>query len=203
MREVLRQGTTLVLVSHDLAAVEATCKRGYWLHNGETIADGPVREVLGAYRESVEQPSEGQRRLNGRIRVEHVRVISGEHGLVQADGNVEIELTLEAEEDHRTWLYLGVTEGTASPIFVVSPGRELPVQAGRNVVRCVVDRLPLPRGRFFLWLGAYEGSTDGPELIAWQSATPFDVYGPELDETPVAVMRLSSVQVSSAWSLEA
>jgi ABC-type polysaccharide/polyol phosphate transport system ATPase subunit len=202
MREVLHQGTTLVLVSHDLAAVEATCKRGYWLHNGETVADGPVREVLAAYRESVEQPSEGQRRINGRIRVENVRVISGEHGLVQADGNVEIELTLEAEENHRTWLYLGVTEGTASPIFVVSPGRELPVQAGRNVIRCVVDRLPLPRGRFFLWLGAYEGSTEGPELIAWQSATPFDVYGPELDETPVAVMRLSSVQVSSAWSLE-
>jgi hypothetical protein len=77
------------------------------------------------------------------------------------------------------------------------------VQPGRNVIRCSVDRLPLPRGRFYLWVGAYEGSTDGPELIAWQSALPFDVYGPELDEAPVAVMRLSPVQVSSNWSLEA
>src|SRR6185437_6870052 len=78
MREVLRQGTTLVLVSHDLAAVEATCKRGHWLHNGETVADGPVREVLGAYRESVDRPGEGRRRIDGRIRVENVRVLSGD-----------------------------------------------------------------------------------------------------------------------------
>ena len=202
MREVLRQGTTLVLVSHDLAAIEATCKRGHWLHNGETIADGPVREVLSAYRESVERPAGTQRRIDGPIRVEQVRILGREHGSVHADSAIEIELTLEAEASHRTWLYLGVTEGTASPILVVSPGRELPIQPGRNVVRCTVDRLPLPRGRFFLWVGAYEGSTDGPELIGWQSAAPFEVYGPELDEAPVAVMRLSPVQVSSDWSLE-
>jgi ABC-type polysaccharide/polyol phosphate transport system ATPase subunit len=202
MREVLQQGTTLVLVSHDLAAVEATCKRGYWLHNGETVADGPVRDVLRAYRESVDRPVEGMRRIEGRIRVEGVRVVGGEGDLVHADNNVEIELTLDADAAHRAWLYLGVTEGTASPIFVVSPGRELPLQPGRNVVRCSVDRLPLPRGRFYLWVGAYEGSTDGPELVGWQSALPFDVYGPELDEAPIAVMRLSPVQVSSSWSLE-
>jgi hypothetical protein len=202
MREVLYQGTTLVLVSHDLAAVEATCKRGYWLHNGETVADGPVRDVLRAYRESVDRPAEGSRRIEGRIRVDDVKVLGGDGDLVNADAKVDIELTLEATTAHRTWLYLGVTEGTASPIFVVSPGRELPVQPGRNIIRCSVDRLPLPRGRFYLWVGAYEGSTDGPELIAWQSALPFDVYGPELDESPVAVMRLSPVQVSSNWSLE-
>ena len=93
-------------------------------------------------------------------------MISGEGGLVHADDNVEIELTLEAEEAHRAWLYLGVTEGTASPIFVVSPGRELPLQPGAKRRPVLVDRLPLPRGRFFLWVGAYEGSTDGPELSA-------------------------------------
>src|SRR4051794_34617291 len=160
MREVLYQGTTLVLVSHDLASVEATCRRGFWLQNGEVVADGPVREVLGAYRESVERPHDGIRRIDGRVAVESVRVISGEHGLVQADGNVEIEIELDSPAAFRTWMYLGVTEGTAAPIFVVSPGREIPLQAGRSTVRCTIDRLPLPRGKFFLWVGAYEGSTN-------------------------------------------
>jgi ABC-type polysaccharide/polyol phosphate transport system ATPase subunit len=202
MREVLRQGTTLVFVSHDLAAVEATCKRGHWLHNGETVAEGPVRDVLKAYRESVERPSGTRVRIEGPVRVEEVRIIGGEHGSVHADSAVEVELTLQSADSHRMWLYLGVTEGTASPVFVVSPGREIPVRPGRNVVRCSIDRLPLPRGRFFLWLGAYDGSTNGPELIGWQSAAPFEVYGPELDEAPVAVVRLSPVQVGSTWSLE-
>ena len=46
MRAVLQEGTTLVFVSHDLASVEAMCRRGLWLDNGVLIADGPIREVL-------------------------------------------------------------------------------------------------------------------------------------------------------------
>ena len=71
-----------------------------------------------------------------------------------------------------------------------------------DVVRCTIERMPIPRGRYYLWLGAYEGSTDGPELIGWQSAAPFEVYGPDLDQAPVAVVRLSPVHVSSTWEVE-
>jgi len=202
MREVLHQGTTLVFVSHDLASVEATCARVVWLHHGETVAEGPGREVVKAYRESVEKGSVLDRRIDGRIAVENVTIAGGDGGLVQNEGPVEFELTLTSEDAHRMWLYLGITEGTASPIVVVSPGHEIPVEPGRNVVRCRVEHLPLPRGRYFLWLGAYQGSTTGPELIGWQSAAPFEVYGPELDAAPIAVVRLSPVQVTSDWSHE-
>src|SRR6476646_10981300 len=54
MREVLQEGTTLVLVSHDLASVEAVCKRGLWLSDGLLVQDGPIREVLTSYRRAVE-----------------------------------------------------------------------------------------------------------------------------------------------------
>jgi len=40
MRHVLSNGTTLVLVSHDLAAVEATCSRAVWLDGGVVRSDG-------------------------------------------------------------------------------------------------------------------------------------------------------------------
>lgn len=202
MREVLQQGTTLVFVSHDLASVEATCTRALWLQSGETVADGPSRQVVKAYRESVEKATGHGRRIEGRITVEAVSVVSPDGGSVHTEGPAEFELTLTSEEDHRTWLYLGITEGTASPIVVLSAGREIPIGPGRNVVRCRIEHLPLPRGRYFLWVGAYQGSTKGPELIGWQSAAPFEVYGPDLDVAPVAVVRLSPVQVTSDWSLE-
>src|SRR5438128_627701 len=54
MRQVLNAGTTLVFVSHDLAAVEATCANAMWLADGQVRAEGPVRDVLGEYRRSVE-----------------------------------------------------------------------------------------------------------------------------------------------------
>src|SRR5437660_1450804 len=54
IRTVLAEGATLVFVSHDLAAVEATCANGVWIHNGVIQSMGPIREVLGNYRGAVE-----------------------------------------------------------------------------------------------------------------------------------------------------
>ena len=44
------QGTTVVLVSHDLHAVEALCPRAVRVEEGEVVDDGDAPEVLEAYR---------------------------------------------------------------------------------------------------------------------------------------------------------
>src|SRR4051794_24434024 len=58
MRHVLSQGTTVVFVSHDLAAVESTCQRVLWLEQGVLRLDGESRDVVNAYRSSVEEMAE-------------------------------------------------------------------------------------------------------------------------------------------------
>src|ERR1700704_3324052 len=55
MRQILSEGTTLVFVSHDLQSVEAVCNRCVWLDDSVARADGPTREVLAEYRQSVEE----------------------------------------------------------------------------------------------------------------------------------------------------
>src|ERR1700734_2013879 len=55
IEEVVRQGTTLVYVSHDLTSVEATCKQSLWLADAAGQGAGPTREVAALYRKSVEQ----------------------------------------------------------------------------------------------------------------------------------------------------
>ena len=67
--------------------------------------------------------------------------------------------------------------------------------------RCPASRLP--RGRYFLWGAAYRNSPDGQELLAWQPITSFDVFGPELDAGPRAIVRLSPVYVDSQWQINA
>ena len=61
LRDLLIAGTTLVFVSHDLAAVEATCRRAIWLDGGVVRAEGSAPAVVGAYRESVEPIMRGIR----------------------------------------------------------------------------------------------------------------------------------------------
>src|SRR5919204_1653528 len=69
MRAVLAQGTTVVFVSHDLQAVESICERAIWLRDGVVESDGPVREVLGDYRRTVEQAAEILTPALGLVRV--------------------------------------------------------------------------------------------------------------------------------------
>ncbi|HKR65152.1 MAG TPA: ABC transporter ATP-binding protein [Thermoanaerobaculia bacterium] len=48
----VHSGATIVLVSHDLATIEAMCSRALWLSHGEVVADGPASEVTALYTQS-------------------------------------------------------------------------------------------------------------------------------------------------------
>jgi ABC-type polysaccharide/polyol phosphate transport system ATPase subunit len=53
-----RQGRTVVLVSHDLGALDLYCDRVLLLQRGEVIADGPATEVTARYRRLVGEMSD-------------------------------------------------------------------------------------------------------------------------------------------------
>ena len=145
MRYVLSQGTTLVFVSHDLAAVEAACSNGIWLHNGDVMSSGPVRDVLAKYRASVETSSDTGPLMGSRIALQ-ASVSAAEGGMIRTGEPMNAELRLTTDTEYRGWVYLGVSEGTATPIFVVNPGRELVLPVGETIVRCLLPALPVPRG---------------------------------------------------------
>jgi ABC-type polysaccharide/polyol phosphate transport system ATPase subunit len=203
MRYVLSEGTTLIFVSHDLGSVEATCSRAVWLDEGTIVNQGPVRDVLAAYRASVEADAAALPRSDGAV----VLLSAKTHGpegaaIVRSNEPFEVDLSFHSDGDYRAWIYLGVSEGTASPIFMINPGHEAALRPGDVRVRCEIGSLPLPRGRFYLWLGAYEGTQHGAELMSWQPVASFDVHGPEIDPTPLAVVRLAPVHLPSQWTIE-
>ncbi|HEY8647513.1 MAG TPA: ABC transporter ATP-binding protein [Gaiellaceae bacterium] len=201
MRDVLHQGTTLIFVSHDLASVEATCRDGIWLHEGEVSARGGIRDVLGAYRRWVEGGENGSR-TDGRIRVQAELAPAG-GGIVRTNETLDISLSVTSADEHDAWFYLGVSEGTASPVFVIN--RFAHLTEGLTQLRCSVEHLPLPKGRYSLWLASHErgqAGVWGEELLPWHPVRQFEVFGPELDWPPRAVVRLAPVYVDAGWSVE-
>ncbi len=202
IRAVLSEGTTLLFVSHDLAAVEASCSNGIWLHNGEIRTKGPIRDVLAAYRGAVEGDAKSRADIEGLIKVSQIEVGSPDGGLAKTSGQLDVNLVLQSEERYRAWIYLGVTEGAATPIFLLNPGRETVLEPGETRVRCSIPSLPLASGRYYIWGGIYKDWTQGDELIGWQPLTQFDVYGPELDAAPRAVVRLSPISLESSWAIK-
>ena len=77
---------------------------------------------------------------------------------------------------------------------------DLHLQAGTTRMRCTVENLPLPGGRYWLWVGVFDRT--GSPLSAWHAACAFDVAGPALDAPPPAVVLRAPVYVGSVWEIE-
>jgi len=195
MGEVLAQGSTLVFVSHDLAAVEATCARGMWLNQGVVEADGPIGETLTTYRRSIELAAEVAPHSTGFVQIRKVEVTGPEGGMPKTQERLEATVVLESPGRVSTFLHLGVSEGPSSPIFTAR--RDLDLDEGETTVRCNIERLPLARGRYYLWLGMRRGGAP----TAWHPAAQFDVSGPVLEDAYPAVVRLAPVHVDVNWDV--
>lgn len=196
MRTVLTQGTTLVFVSHDLATVEGVCDRAVWLSDGDVVEDGPVRDVLGAYRQALEHVAE----LGAQTGPTQVREVSlrGPDGYgPRTQEPCEITILLSNEYEGRGNVLLGISEGTATPIFLLEHALSLAPDTDVEV-RCTLDRLPLAGGRYYLWLGVF-GKRFDP--IAWRPVAHFDVVGPSLAPSPSGIVRLAPVHVPAQWDM--
>jgi ABC-2 type transport system ATP-binding protein len=194
MQYQLAQGTTLVFVSHDLAAVEATCSRGLWLREGRVVADGPAREVLGQYRRSIEQAAATEDPLTGVVRILKSEVEAVGSQIARTQEPVEVRMVVESPDPHPATIYVGFSEGPASPIFTLN--RDVPLRVGQTEVRCTIPRLPLPRGRFYVWIGIFDPKHR--ELLLWHPREELEVTGPDVFPPP-GIVRVAPIHVEAEW----
>src|SRR3984885_2355516 len=82
IEEVVRQGTTLVYVSHDLASVEAMCQQTMWLANAEVRAAGPTSEVAALYRSSIQEDASVATSEDGIVRMLKSSIAGADGGQV-------------------------------------------------------------------------------------------------------------------------
>jgi ABC-2 type transport system ATP-binding protein len=199
LREIIANGSTLVFVSHDLAAVEASCQRGVLLNSGAVEADGPVHAVLEQYRRAVETTARSESHDDtGPHRV--VRAVARDPGggAVRSEGNLLVELTIENDVERIAAACIGVSEGTAAPVIVLR--RDTTLREGTMQLRCEIERVPLPRGRYSVWFGAFDRG--GGDIVPWHPITDVDVHGPGLDPAPSGVVRLAPVHVQASWDTQ-
>lgn len=197
MREVQQSGTTLILVSHDLAAVEGTCDRCLLLMDGVLRADGPIREVLGAYRQLIEETVAATEDVGGDVQVLKGAITDGSGGSPRSNEPCELKLTLRSERSLEAAIFVGITEGPATPIFTLR--HHVGLDVGDTDLTCVLRTLPLPTGRFFVWVGAKEMTSRRPEVTPWHPVCWFDVIGARLQKPPSGIILLSPVQVLGDW----
>ncbi len=58
LKNLVRDGKTVLFTSHNTGAVESTCDRAVWLEGGTVKMDGPAEEVCLAYKHSITESFE-------------------------------------------------------------------------------------------------------------------------------------------------
>jgi len=103
MGTVAKEGRTILLVSHNMTAVQSLCQRGLWLDEGQIVRSGPISTVISAYLQTTATTFSEQLWAtldtapgNEKVRLQRVRVCLGnderpEQITVQTSFMIEID----------------------------------------------------------------------------------------------------------------
>jgi len=195
MQQVTRQGRTVLLVSHNMAAIEGLCRRCILLEEGEIVADGATDAVLERYiandrpsRAGAETDlSDHPRRRPGSEAVLRKMTLSSEG----ADGSVVRmgrPLTIAVEFERATEIpnmRFGLAIETSMGVRVValSPTLHAPTllqaAARKGTLRCDVPYLRLVPGMYYITviLGTGDKDIDVIDQATSFSVETADVFG--------------------------
>jgi lipopolysaccharide transport system ATP-binding protein len=211
MSEVASEGRTVVFVSHNMAIIQALCKRGILLERGTVSVDAPIDEAVAAYLRAVE--SEASTELadrSDRSGWNEVRLTRVEaHGL---DGTDRLATGRPARfvfaidrytgaERARLSLRFTLVNQVGNPIATFSSDelgpadREAPVSD--NEFTCDLPALPLVPGRYRIDVEVH-GRAYLQDAI--EGAAFFDVEQGILGGRPVGGNTRGDVVLEHSWT---
>lgn len=197
MSDLVREGRTLVFVSHNLSAMETLCERAVLLDHGRIAGDGPARDVIRSYLHGVEaqlMTEDGRELAIGSNELTIVRVVlfdqaGREVDEVPAGGMMTVRLHYRAAKPiPRPMFEVGLSDGRKGPFALASMliDGEIPEEiSGEGHVDCTFEYLPLFPRMLEIW-GGVRGAAGFGDLVDWQRLRLFRVTG-EIEAGPSAV----------------
>ncbi|MBA2462523.1 MAG: ABC transporter ATP-binding protein [Actinobacteria bacterium] len=186
MSDLVREGRTLVFVSHDMSAIETLCQRAVLLRQGKIAHDGPAREVVREYLLSVQADQLAADESGGAAHGEQLEL--RRVTLHDAAGNEVTEL--EPGEALTARLHSRAHEPIPGPIFSIGlsdgrlgcftlasmliDGKAPALISGDGHVDCTFEELPLRPRTYEVW-GSVRGQQGFGDLVDWQRLRLFRV----------------------------
>jgi ABC-type polysaccharide/polyol phosphate transport system ATPase subunit len=188
MAALVREGRTLVLVSHYMSAIETLCERAILLRNGRVAAEGPAREVVREYLLAVQADhlsthSAAGIRGGGQLSILGVSLHDAggnEVSEVPSGQPMTVRLHYHAREPIPSPIFsVGLSDGRIGCFTLASmlvDGATPDVIAGTGHIDCAFADLPLRPRTYELW-GSVRGEAGWGEIVDWQRLRIFRVTG--------------------------
>ncbi|MGH7432188.1 MAG: ABC transporter ATP-binding protein [Candidatus Methylomirabilales bacterium] len=179
MTQLLGSGRTLVLVSHNLSAVEALCPRGMFLLEGRVQRLGRIQEVLRTYIDWVDTRHHTHAQwkrgtVPGRFLTITKVTLQGLDGTerytFRSGEGIEVRLSVRAEQTIRSpWFSLGVSDGRPGALIMCSMlerAEAFDLSPGEHLLACRISVLPLAPRTYEIWTSVRDAS-GAADLIDW------------------------------------
>ncbi|MDA8193226.1 MAG: ABC transporter ATP-binding protein [Thermaerobacter sp.] len=182
-----RQGTSMLLVSHDLSAIERLMDQALWIDQGVMKMNGRPRDVVHAYRESlVAAPETSVEEMPaGAGPLQLVRAVAA--ALNNASDTVvsgeALEVAIDVQHEgvaQKAHLSFTLRRPDGLEIVSLSTFRDaapIELKTGSNTFKAVIRELPLATGRYEVDAALH--SAEGRLLQEWKSAAEFTVQSME------------------------
>jgi homopolymeric O-antigen transport system ATP-binding protein len=161
MTHLVREGHTLLFVSHSLPVVREVCRRALLLDHGRVVEVGESGEVIDRYLEQVRTGLEMRPSAGDVIQVRTSRVVPHAPGMraLATGDSVDIELQLEASETVDDGV-IGVSlsdgrRGSLVTMSMMSERTSVKVQEGASTLTCSTGPLPLLPGQYEIWFSVH------------------------------------------------
>jgi ABC-type polysaccharide/polyol phosphate transport system ATPase subunit len=214
MSSLVREGRTLVFVSHDVAAVESICQRAVLLQQGRIVMEGSARDVIRAYFSRLqvqsfdEIPSDGS--PPGDLEIVDVTLhddMGTQVNTPVSGAPVSVRIRYRAHREVREPIVtIGLRDarlGMFAYASMLVDGHAPPSLAGDGVIECRLETLPLHPQTYELW-GEVRGAVGTGLLVDWQRWCRFEVVEPDAasaGKAAVAGVHAAPLKLRYRWDV--
>ena len=213
LKTVAQSGRTVLVVSHNMALIEALCTRVAWIHEGEIRADGAVHDVVTRYLSGTRVVASGsladhpRRRPKGDSMFTGIEIVSadgsGGHDIRIGSG-LTVHLDVQAgQRISKPWIGVQIRSSHDQLVFHCAnreAGYELPPMEGGCRVTCHIDQMNLLPDRYFIDLILADMANTIYDEVA--GADYFDVRAADILGTGMPMARdYGLVYFPSRWEV--
>ncbi len=214
MQRLGREGTTIVFVSHELAAVEALCEQAIWLDRGRMVEQGPIGDVLRSYGRALDAGLSLNEDATGRSGGDGVRCVRATTSncldeltsTFNVGDPMKLRLAFEGRAPvERPVVSLRITDGHRGDLIEVGSSSD-PVLVGNLgtdwEAECTIESLPLNPRMYQLWCSVSSGSS-AQKLMPWTEIGAFRVRQTDdwASDRSISSIAGPPVAVSAKWHL--
>ncbi|CAN5789962.1 ABC transporter ATP-binding protein [soil metagenome] len=211
MGEFARDGRTVIFVSHNMSVLQTLCSRAVFLRQGAVVADGPVREVVGTYLQSLEEAvlmdvRDRTDRFAGGYRtimLEGIRVVGAGGEMLMTGRTARIELFMSGVLQRLACRFV-IFDSLGLPVATFDSDNRAPqdtIARGHSCLICEIEELPLAPGRYRIDVVVRGG---GHAQDGLEAASFFDVEPGTLNDRSVGIDDSDGpVTIAHRWSSRA